>query len=114
MRCPTPRYLLFLSASFLLATPVRAQTPTGSMSGVVKSELGVGIEGAVVEIPGLGLGTLTDEHGRYTLRSVPVGRLSFRVERLGYVAVTREITIVEGQIAVADVQLGRASCRERV
>ncbi|MCH7992588.1 MAG: TonB-dependent receptor [Gemmatimonadetes bacterium] len=111
MRCLTPRYLLFLSASFLLATSVRAQSPTGSMGGVVRSELGVGIEGAVVEIPGLGLGTLTDERGRYTLRSVPVGRLSFRVERLGYVAVTREITIVEGQISVADVQLGAAPLR---
>ncbi|MEJ2678170.1 MAG: SusC/RagA family TonB-linked outer membrane protein, partial [Gemmatimonadota bacterium] len=57
-------------------------------------------------IRGTGIGTLTNSEGRYLLTRVPSGRVEVRLERMGYSPQSRTITVVAGQTATADFQLG--------
>jgi protocatechuate 3,4-dioxygenase beta subunit len=46
-----------------------------------------------VSVVGATLATLTDSQGRYSLRSVPPGRIELRVQRVGYSERTRPVTV---------------------
>ena len=86
--------LVFAAAMFLVLVPsVRAGT-TGKLSGVVTTEKKEPLPGVNVRIVGQRLGAITDEQGRYSIIGI-LGGQSY--------AVTFNL-----------MEIGRASCRERV
>ena len=74
-------FLAFLVASFLLGPEVAAQTPTGRLLVTVVNTAGEPIEGA--RIFAAEASALSDLQGRATL-VLPAGRITIRVELLGY------------------------------
>src|SRR5688500_14804093 len=92
-----------LSAAETPAT-VRS-TDTGTLTGTVSNAAtSNSLEGARVELPKLGLSTLTDNTGRFVL-AVPVGVHEVVVSYIGLDAMRGEVTVGAGQRAVRDFDL---------
>jgi len=88
----------------LWTTDIVAQT--GSIVGqVVDAGSRAPITQAQVFIPGLNLGSITNQNGRFTIAAVPVGSRTVRVERLGYRAVELEVTVTADQAAEVSFEL---------
>ncbi|HSM06511.1 MAG TPA: TonB-dependent receptor [Longimicrobiales bacterium] len=80
-----------LSAAF----PVQAQV--GQVTGVVRdAATAAPLDGAQVYIEGTGIGSLTNDAGRFLLNNVPVGNRVLTVEILGYATRRQDITVSEG------------------
>lgn len=94
-----------------VAAPLSAQL-TGSVQGqVVDVTTQRPISGAQVYIPGSEVGTITNAEGRYMLRAVPAGEATVRVERLGYMPVSRAVRVTAGQATAADFDLREDAIR---
>ncbi len=92
-------WLVFVFASAAAVVPVGAQTAaTGSISGNV-GNAGTGnlLEGARVEIPQLGLTTLTGNAGRFVLTGVPAGTHEIVASYTGLDPVRDTVTVSAGQ-----------------
>src|SRR5690606_28411899 len=89
--------LAFFSTSLFAATAPVAGT-RGVLSGNV-SNAGTGnlLEGALVELPGVGASTFTDNTGRYVLSNVPSGTHEVVVAYTGLDAVRTSVTVEAGQ-----------------
>ena len=100
----TSVFALFLFILGALAPTVFAAT--GSISGNV-GNAGTGrlLEGAKVELPQLGLSTLTDETGRFSLREVPAGSHEIVATYLGLDALTASVVVASGERATRDFDL---------
>ncbi|MDF1502358.1 SusC/RagA family TonB-linked outer membrane protein [Roseisolibacter sp. H3M3-2] len=94
-------------AALLAASPAFAPLlaqGTGRLTGTVTdSASGRALGQVQVQVAGTRLGTLTDENGRFTFLNVPAGAQTVEGRRLGYVPVTRRVTITAG--AAAEVTL---------
>src|SRR5687767_12530626 len=102
------RLILAAAASVvaLLAPPSAPAQNTASITGVVTdSTTQQGIPGAQVTIVGTTSGTITDDAGRYSLRAVPTGNVTVRVQRLGYGRADRRLTLRPGESLTADIAL---------
>jgi len=99
--------VLALSMLMLLPqTAVEAAAQEGSISGqVVERGTLQPVRAAQVMIPGLGLGTLTAQNGRYSIESVPAGTHQIQVQSLGYDVATQEVTVGAGESVTLDFQL---------
>ena len=85
----------------LVAPPAAAQT--GTVSGAVTDGTSaVGIASAQVLLVGTGLGTLTNQGGRYLILNVPVGSQTVRVVRLGFATQDLQVTVTAGGTATLD------------
>jgi TonB-dependent starch-binding outer membrane protein SusC len=94
-----------LIASLLLAGPVSAQT--GSVTGTVVDKLGrQPLNGVQVSIEGTQRGGLTDARGRFTIAGVPAGQLTVRAVYIGYRTESQQVTVVAGQAAAVNFELG--------
>jgi TonB-linked SusC/RagA family outer membrane protein len=99
----------FLPILLVLSPPHEAHAQTATVTGRVTAvETGLPLPEARVSVVGATLAVLTDTAGRYTLRSVPVGRASLRVQRVGYAEQTQAITAAAGATMTQDFQLTRA------
>jgi len=79
---------------------------SGSIKGrVVDNETGSPLFGANVVVQNTSLGASTDLDGRFNIRSVPAGKQTLRVSYIGYVAVTREVTVGENEALAQDFRL---------
>jgi len=102
--------LLALSALAVLLTgaalPVAGQQ-AGSIRGVVRNvDDNTPIAGARVTIEALGIGTYTNEDGRYQLNVVPTGAHSVRVRYIGFAPELRaDVAVTAAQTAVVDFAL---------
>lgn len=98
-----------LGLVMVAAAPAPSQE-MGTVTGqVVDARSAAPISGAQVFLEGSGIGTLTGQNGRFVLLNVPAGSYTLQVERIGYAAVTREVTVpAEGSIE-ADVELEQAA-----
>ncbi len=83
-----------------------AQEPGAIRGTVTDAQTGEPISGAQVMIRGTGIGTITNNDGRYLLTRVPSGRAEVRVEYIGYSPQARTITVAAGGTATEDFQLG--------
>lgn len=93
---------LALLAAMSSARPLQAQQ-TGTIRGVVTdSSTGRAIASAQVTIPGSTRGGVTNESGTYTIAGVPSGSVSLRVQRIGYAASTRDVSVASGATVTAD------------
>ncbi|MBW3629126.1 MAG: TonB-dependent receptor [Gemmatimonadetes bacterium] len=75
--------------------PLEGQALRANLSGVVLDELGDPVPRAEVYIVAAGRRTVSDELGRFTLRSVPAGRHVVQAALLGYAPVRRELAVGE-------------------
>jgi TonB-dependent starch-binding outer membrane protein SusC len=86
----------------LAAVPASGQQ-TGQITGAVRdSTNGQPLPDAQVLIPGTKLRTAANSLGQYTLRNVPAGKTTVRVQRLGYAFVERIVTVTAGATVTAD------------
>ena len=83
-----------------------AQEPGVIRGTVTDAQTGAVISGAQVSIRGTGIGTITNNDGRYILNRVPAGRAEVRVEYIGYSPQQRTITLPPGGALTEDFQMG--------
>ena len=104
--------LALVMSPFIVTGTIASQTPTvarGTVRGQVRESQGSNVVNAEVQwLPG---GTIvrTNADGRYVLNAVPAGRATLRVRRVGFLALQREIDVVEGAPVSVDWQLDRAA-----
>ena len=98
-----------LASALLLAAPAVAQAQQASVVGRVTEAGGtMPIADAQVFIVGTNLGGLTNQDGRYVIRTAPAGVQQLRVIRIGYAEVKRSVTVVPGVATTADVSLSKS------
>jgi hypothetical protein len=91
--------LALVALAFLAKDGHAQQAPAPSpinLVGTVVSQAGKPLVGAFVSITGDDWGTLTDEHGRFTLAKVMPGTVSLTAEQLGYDTLTVQRTVEAG------------------
>ncbi len=82
-----------------LSAPVRAGTVSGFVYG---GDNGEGLAFTHVQVKGESRGTLSDEHGRYTLAGLPPGQHTLVFRRIGYQAVERVVDLtVESSLSLS-------------
>lgn len=91
----------------LIGSPQAMTAQQAAVSGTVTdAQTGEAIPAAQISVRGTGIGTLTNAEGRYVLTRVPAGRQEIRVEYLGYSAAQQTVTLVAGETATVDFELG--------
>ena len=101
-----PFLLPLAIAAFVLATPGPAAAAQGSLTGQVSNAATKDyLEGAIVEVAGANLSTVTDREGRYLLNNVPVGGATLVVSFSGLDAQRIPVVVASGQRLVRDVAL---------
>lgn len=114
VRRPATRIALALAAAALLSAPRAAHgwqqgassaPGQATLAGVVHDEAGNEIASVEVALEGTALRTVTDPHGAFILRRVPLGPGSLRVRRLGFVPRTLEVAVDSGFAPPIDVEL---------
>jgi len=98
------RFVIGVLLAVLWMAPLRAQTPTGAIRGIVTDDATKEpIAGATLTFGGHRAVTQAD--GRYVLSAVSAGTDSLRVRMLGYSPVSRAVTVTAGQISIVDLTL---------
>lgn len=69
------------------------------------------IAGAMIEVEGEGLRTVSDSSGAFRITNVPIGPLVLRAIRLGYAPLRQGVITVPGMPAVVRLQLARSALR---
>ena len=88
------KYSAFLLlAIFLSITNNMATAATGSLKGFVKDNKGLPLQGVVVEIPDLKVGTVTDSAGSYFLDHLPKGKYVIIASLISYAKASVSVTI---------------------
>jgi hypothetical protein len=80
-------------------------TATGTVRGRVTDANGTGLANAMVSVVGTGTGVPTSNTGEFTLGGIEPGTRRLRVTRIGYEVTTRDVTVVAGQTATAEIVL---------
>lgn len=75
---------------------------TGSVSNIATRNL---LEGARVELPAIGIRTLTDNAGRYVLTGVPAGTHEIAVSYIGLNTQKKQVSVSAAQRTVSDFDL---------
>ena len=87
-------------AAILAPVPVLAQ---GTITGrVTDRSSGAPISGARIAVTNLNLSTATGPDGRYTLRNVVTGPVTVRALRVGFVAQSKPVTVLDGRSVTLD------------
>jgi hypothetical protein len=108
-----------LTLLLLAAVGIRAQTPTATLSGVVRDEQKGGIPRATVNVKHIATGKtrtiLTDTAGRYSFTNLEPGSYELRVEASGYkVTLQSGLTLTVGGALVADATMSVGPISEQV
>lgn len=84
---------------FFLGSPAVAQMGSGKLTGMVRDATsGQPLAGAQVFIEGTGLGTLTQENGRYFILSVPPGTYVVGAQLIGYATVRKSNVLISSDV----------------
>src|ERR1043166_6992830 len=87
-----------------------APAALGSITGrVTDAATGQPLALAQVSVGGTVLGRVTDDSGRYSIPGVPAGLHQVTAKRVGYAAMTVNVTVSDGGTATADFALGHAT-----
>jgi TonB-dependent receptor len=93
--CGRGRVACALLSSVLLALHISVAAGSGSVKGrVVDRETGDPLPGANIVVVGTSIGASTDLEGKFVIPNVPEGTQTLRVSYIGYLAVTRSVTIL--------------------
>jgi hypothetical protein len=83
-----------------------AAQQTGTIEGRVVLDRSAQSLGSVqVAIQALGIGTLTNQDGRFRLTNVPAGTHTLTAIRIGLSSVTETVTVTPGQVTVLNISL---------
>ncbi|MEJ7812491.1 MAG: SusC/RagA family TonB-linked outer membrane protein [Gemmatimonadaceae bacterium] len=86
--------------------PLAAQETGGTVRGTVRdSSTSLAIAAAQVVVVGSTRGAVTNDAGQFTLRGVPAGAVTVRVQRIGFAPADRRVIVAAGDTAVADIAL---------
>ena len=108
------RHFVF-AVLWLLSLPVALAAQTGEIIGRVTDQDGDAIVGAQVGIDEIARGAVTGAQGGYSLRGIPAGTYTLRVEALGHARRTDTVTVTAGATLSRDYALVReAIAVERV
>lgn len=81
---------------FLLQSPAIAQTATQTLRGIVTDQQSKApLTGAVVTLPDLNLGAVTNTDGSFSIPQVPLGRVRVQVSLMGYESQTIPDVVME-------------------
>src|ERR1035441_8789678 len=102
--------LTVLAALAMASTPVRAETETGRIAGVLKDPSGALVPGGQISLKNLDSGntqsTKTDQQGRYVFDAVPAGHYQASATASGFAASVRnDITVTAGRETVIGFEL---------
>ena len=98
-------YLVIVLLLAANASPASAQQRGRVQGTVVASGNQQPLVGVQVDLPGTGIGILTNEQGRFLLENVPVGQHMVRVQTLGYNGAEQTVTVEAGQTASVNFEL---------
>jgi Carboxypeptidase regulatory-like domain/TonB dependent receptor len=103
----------------LAAAVIYAQTPTATLSGVVRDEQKGGIPAVIVKVSNIATGKTrtisTDTAGRYSFTNLEPGSYELRVEASGYkVTLQSGLTLSVGGALVADATMSVGELSEQV
>jgi anti-sigma factor RsiW len=80
-----------------------ASANVGGISGRITDANNTGVANALVQVAGTNTAMTTNERGEYSLGGVQPGAQQLTVRRIGYQEAKREVSVVAGQTASADV-----------
>ena len=101
-----PRHFLVLVAAALVwAAPAWTQATGTVVVTVVDDDSGQALETALVYIPALDLGGMSDAQGQFTIADVPVGEHQLRAELIGYSSVTATVAVEAGQTTTVELRI---------
>ena len=101
-----PRHFLVLVAAALVwAAPAWTQATGTVVVTVVDDDSGQALETALVYIPTLDLGGMSDAQGQFTIADVPVGEHQLRAELIGYSSTTATVVVEAGQTATVELRI---------
>ena len=101
-----PRHFLVLVAAALVwAAPAWTQATGTVVVTVVDDDSGQALETALVYIPALDLGGMSDAQGQFTIADVPVGEHQLRAELIGYSSATATVAVEAGQTATVELRI---------
>ena len=101
-----PRHFLVLVAAALVwAAPAWTQATGTIVVTVVDDDSGQVLETALVYIPALDLGGMSDAQGQFTIADVPVGEHQLRAELIGYSSVTATVAVEAGQTTTVELRI---------
>jgi TonB-dependent SusC/RagA subfamily outer membrane receptor len=81
---------------------------TGTITGrVIDAQSMQPLASAQVAIPGLGIGVLTQQNGRFILLNVPAGTQTVTVQRIGYRTLSETVPVVAGASVNRDFNLSQ-------
>ena len=99
------RFLVVALTLVAGTTTVHAQDGGSIVGEVVDNTTLEPIAGAVVTVVSHELSDVTNEDGHFSLRDVPPGNISVRVEQLGYVALVGEVEVRSDDVTFAQFPL---------
>src|SRR2546427_750885 len=82
-----------------------AQAQTGSITGKITDDAGVGVPYANVFIKGTQLGGMANAEGKFTIVKVPVGNYTLSVRSVGHAAIEKTVQVNANQTATVDFQI---------
>jgi Carboxypeptidase regulatory-like domain/TonB dependent receptor-like, beta-barrel len=106
----TSKIAFFLIPLVLTTTSIAlAQTPTATLSGVIRDSSGAVIPGAKISVRNISTGAMreiiTDEEGRYNLTNLGPGQYEVRAERAGFSTAQSNTTLTIGGAASLDLTM---------
>ena len=110
IRSPWIAFVLVLFATWGGSTPVRAQDPLAALTGRVFDAAGPVLAADITLLRGTEVmaRAVSDDQGLFRLEA-PSGSYTLRVERLGYAALSRLITLQVGAGTAVDIELQPAA-----
>lgn len=92
-----------VAAALSLSAGGLAAQATGTITGrVTDGTTAQPIASAQISIAGLGIGTLTQQNGRFVLQNVPAGTHTVTAQRIGYRTETAEVSVAADGAATLD------------
>ncbi|MYC72692.1 MAG: TonB-dependent receptor [Gemmatimonadetes bacterium] len=98
-------FLMLVAAALAWAAPAWTQATGTIVVTVVDDDSGQALETALVYIPALDLGGMSDAQGQFTMADVPVGEHKLRAELIGYSSVTATVAVEAGQTATVELRI---------
>ena len=93
------------TAVTLVRVGTAPEASPGTITGRVTEERAIALENAVVLLEDAGIGAVTNPDGHFMIANVPAGRHTLTIRNLGYADQEQEVTVVEGQTTVADLEM---------
>ena len=85
---------------------------SGSITGIVTDDKGKPLSFTNVVVLGSTMGAMSDQAGRFTIRSVPPGSYNLRASQMGYTSQERAVTVNPGQTVSTSFSLKEKVAKE--